>query len=70
MHTHQKDKFIKDLVEYANTDTSKEVCGFVCYKDGEIFFKAAKNRSKDNDIFIKTIYNIRDIKQDKHEDIF
>jgi proteasome lid subunit RPN8/RPN11 len=39
-------------VEYANTDTSKEVCGFVCYKDEEVFFKPAKNHSKDKDIFI------------------
>lgn len=52
MHTHQKDKFIKDLAEYANTDTSKEVCGFICYRDGELFLKPAKNHSKDNDIFI------------------
>ena len=52
MHTHLKDSFKKDLIEYANTDLKKEVCGFICYKDGELLFKPAKNHSNDDDIFL------------------
>tara|TARA_X000001382_G_scaffold130923_1_gene127894 strand:+ start:4031 stop:4426 length:396 start_codon:yes stop_codon:yes gene_type:complete len=53
MHTNPKtDNFKKDLIEYANTDLGKEVCGFVLYKDGELIFKAAKNHSNDDDVFL------------------
>jgi proteasome lid subunit RPN8/RPN11 len=52
MHTHQKDSFKNDLIEYANTDLKKEVCGFVCYKDDKLIFKPAKNHSNDDDIFL------------------
>ena len=52
MHTNLKDSFKKDLIEYANTDLGKEVCGFVLYKDGKLIFKAAKNHSNDDDIFL------------------
>tara|TARA_Y100000114_G_C11716806_1_gene306405 strand:+ start:253 stop:633 length:381 start_codon:yes stop_codon:yes gene_type:complete len=48
MHTNLKDS----LIEYANTDLKKEVCGFICYKDNELSFKPAKNHSPDNDIFL------------------
>jgi proteasome lid subunit RPN8/RPN11 len=52
MHTHQKNSFKNDLIEYANTDLKKEVCGFVCYKDDKLIFKPAKNHSNDDDIFL------------------
>ena len=52
MHTNLKDSFKKTLIEYANTDLKKEVCGFICYKDNELSFKPAKNHSHADDIFL------------------
>ena len=52
MHTHQKDKLIKSLVDYANSDLEKEVCGFVCYKEGELVFEKTKNISNNPDVFL------------------
>ena len=52
MHTNPEDSLVNSLVEYANTDLKKEVCGFICYKNNELFFKPAKNHSHDDDIFL------------------
>lgn len=48
---HQKDSLIKKIIEYSNTEPFREVCGFVCYKNGELSFEAAENHSKDVDYF-------------------
>lgn len=39
------------MIEYSNTEPFKEVCGFVCYKNGQLSFEAATNHSKDSDYF-------------------
>lgn len=52
MHTDQKDKFIQDLIDYAESEPLKEICGFVCYKDDSLFFEPARNHSSDNDSFL------------------
>ena len=52
IYTNPVDSLKKDLIEYANTDLKKEVCGFICYKDDKLIFKPAKNHSNDEDIFL------------------
>ena len=51
MSIYQKDNFINEVIEYANTEPFKEVCGFICYKNEQLSFEAVKNHSKDVDYF-------------------
>lgn len=36
---------LQDIINYAESEPNKEVCGFVCFKDGSFYFEPTENQA-------------------------
>jgi len=52
MQTNQEDNLKDQLIKFAESSPLREVCGFVCYENDELFFEEAINISTDDSFFI------------------
>lgn len=41
-----------ELLDFANSSPMREVCGFVCEKNGEFFLAKARNKANQDDLFL------------------
>lgn len=51
MNTNQNNNLIKELVEFSESSPLREVCGFIIYKDDDLFFEKMINYSNQDDYF-------------------